>query len=92
MGGTNNGMDLLSLVTSVLNDGEVSSPDEDILRVVEGWRENETHNQDVPAVSHKRGLTLFVFIPFQDVHIISESNDKLSFSWSKTKVKENLSF
>ncbi|KAG5525066.1 hypothetical protein RHGRI_031674 [Rhododendron griersonianum] len=26
--GTNNGMDLLSLVTSVLNDGEVSSPDE----------------------------------------------------------------
>ncbi|KAF7126486.1 hypothetical protein RHSIM_Rhsim11G0069000 [Rhododendron simsii] len=28
-------------------------PDEGILRVVEGWREDETHNLDVSAVTHK---------------------------------------
>ena len=44
-------------------------PDEDILGVVEGWQDDETHNPDVPAVSHKRGLTPFVFIPFEEVQI-----------------------
>ncbi|KAL6984295.1 F-box protein 7 [Sarracenia purpurea var. burkii] len=64
--GANNRMDLLSIVTSGVNDGEVSGPDEDILEVVEGWQEDETHNPDVPAVSHKRGLTPFVFVPFEE--------------------------
>lgn len=60
-------MDLLSLVTSGVNDNEVCGPDEDILGVVEGWQDDETHNPDVPAVSHKRGLTPFVFVPFEEV-------------------------
>lgn len=60
-------MDLLSLVTSGVNDNEVGGPDEDILGVVEGWQDDETHNPDVPAVSHKRGLTPFVFVPFEEV-------------------------
>lgn len=62
-------MDLLSLVTSGVSDNEVNGPDEDILGVVEGWEEDETHNPDVPAVSHKRGLKAFVFVPFEEVHI-----------------------
>ncbi|CAL8997121.1 unnamed protein product [Prunus brigantina] len=65
--GANNRMDLLSLVTSGVNDNEVCGPDEDILGVVEGWQDDETHNPDVPAVSHKRGLTPFVFVPFEEV-------------------------
>ncbi|XP_022768175.1 F-box protein 7 isoform X3 [Durio zibethinus] len=65
--GANNRMDLLSLVTSGVNDNEASSPEEDILGVVEGWQDNESHNPDVPAVSHKRGLTPFVFVPFEEV-------------------------
>ncbi|XP_042035514.1 F-box protein 7-like isoform X1 [Salvia splendens] len=65
--GANNRMDLISLVTSGVNDVEASGSDEDILGVVEGWQEDETHNPDVPAVSHKRGLTPFVFVPFDEV-------------------------
>ncbi|KAK9270893.1 hypothetical protein L1049_026479 [Liquidambar formosana] len=65
--GANNRMDLLALVTSGVNDSEVNSPEEDVLGVVEGWQEDETHNPDVPAVSHKRGLTPFVFVPFEEV-------------------------
>ncbi|XP_047943290.1 F-box protein 7 [Salvia hispanica] len=65
--GANNRMDLISLVTSGVNDVEASGSDEDILGVVEGWEEDETHNPDVPAVSHKRGLTPFVFVPFDEV-------------------------
>ncbi|KAL0326169.1 UNVERIFIED_CONTAM: F-box protein 7 [Sesamum radiatum] len=65
--GANNRMDLISLVTSGVNDAEASGPDEDILGVVEGWQEDESHNPDVPAVSHKRGLTPFVFVPFDEV-------------------------
>ncbi|KAK2967146.1 hypothetical protein RJ640_006115, partial [Escallonia rubra] len=62
--GANNRMDLLSIVTSGVDDSEVS---EDILGVVEGWQDNETHNPDVPAITHKRGLTPFVFVPFEEV-------------------------
>ncbi|KAE8719571.1 F-box protein 7 [Hibiscus syriacus] len=65
--GANNRMDLLSLVTSGVDDNEASGPEEDILGVVEGWQDDETHNPDVPAVSHKRGLTPFVFVPFEEV-------------------------
>lgn len=68
--GANNRMDLMSLVTSGVNDAEASGPDEDILGIVEGWQEDETHNPDVPAVSHKRGLTPFVFVPFDEVSIM----------------------
>lgn len=65
--GANNRMDLLSLVTSGVNNDEVGGPDEDILGVVEGWQDDETHNPDVPAISHNRGLTPFVFVPFEEV-------------------------
>lgn len=56
-------MDLLSLVTSGVNDSEADGPEEDIL----GWQDDETHNPDVPAISHRRGLTTFVFVPFEEV-------------------------
>ncbi|GLU01059.1 hypothetical protein SLE2022_183850 [Rubroshorea leprosula] len=65
--GANNRMDLVSLVTSGVDSNEVGGPEEDILGVVEGWQDDETHNPDVPAVSHKRGLTPFVFVPFEEV-------------------------
>lgn len=61
-------MDLTSLVTSGVNDSEASGPEEDILGIVERWQDDETHNPDVPAVSHKRGMTPFVFIPFDEVY------------------------
>ncbi|KAB1223610.1 F-box protein 7 [Morella rubra] len=65
--GANNRMDLLSLVTSGVDDSEVNNHDEDILGVVEGWQDDESHNPDVPAISHKRGLTPFVFVSFDEV-------------------------
>ncbi|KAK4429648.1 F-box protein 7 [Sesamum alatum] len=79
--GANNRMDLISLVTSGVNDAEASGPDEDILGVVEGWQENETHNPDVPAVSHKRGLTPFVFVPFDEVEtsVLNLPVDKMDY-------------
>ena len=71
--GANNRMDLLSLVTSGVNDSEINDPDEDILGVVEGWQDDESHNPDVPAVSHRRGMMPFVFVPFHEVHVSSAS-------------------
>lgn len=65
--GANNRMDILALITSGVNDNEVNGPDEDMLGLVKDWEEDETHNPDVPAVSHKRGLTSFVFVPFEEV-------------------------
>jgi F-box protein 9 len=64
--GANNRMDLRSIVTSGINDNEVSGPEENILAAVEGWEANETHNPDIPAISHTRGLTPFVFVPFDE--------------------------
>jgi F-box protein 9 len=61
-------MDLLSLLTSGVSENEVKTPDEDILGVVEGWQDDESHNPDVPAVSHKRGMMPFVFVPFEEVY------------------------
>ncbi|PIN16172.1 F-box protein FBX9 [Handroanthus impetiginosus] len=79
--GANNRMDLLSLVTSGVGDAEVTGPDEDILGVVEGWQEDETHNPDVPAISHKRGLTPFVFVPFDEVEtsVLNLPVDKMDY-------------
>ncbi|KAK4276727.1 hypothetical protein QN277_014843 [Acacia crassicarpa] len=65
--GANNRMDLISLVTSGVSDNEASGTEEDILGVVGQWQDDETHNPDVPAVSHKRGMTPFVFVPFDEV-------------------------
>uniref|UniRef100_A0A0D6QR07 F-box domain-containing protein n=1 Tax=Araucaria cunninghamii TaxID=56994 RepID=A0A0D6QR07_ARACU len=64
--GANNRLDLLSLVTTGVSD-ELNADDEDVLGAIEGWREDETHNPDVPAVSHRRGLASLVFVPFEEV-------------------------
>ncbi|CAH9064266.1 unnamed protein product [Cuscuta epithymum] len=65
--GANNRMDLMALLTGGVTEDEVTFTGEDILGVVEGWQEDETHDPDVPAISHKRGLTPFVFVPFEEV-------------------------
>ncbi|GAB4844170.1 F-box protein 7 [Ancistrocladus abbreviatus] len=67
--GANNRMDLLSLVTSGVNENDANNHEEDMLGVVEGWQDDETHHPDVPAISHKRGLTPFIFVPFEEVEI-----------------------
>ncbi|XP_042479908.1 F-box protein 7 isoform X2 [Macadamia integrifolia] len=80
--GANNRMDLLSLVTSGVNDNEINGHDnEDMLGVVEGWQDDETHNPDVPAVSHKRGMTPFVFVPFEEVEasVLNLPVDKMDY-------------
>ncbi|KAI3442707.1 F-box domain-containing protein [Psidium guajava] len=79
--GANNRMDMLSLVTSGVNDNEVRGDEPDILGVVEGWQDDETHNPDVPAISHKRGLTPFVFVPFEEVEksVLNLPVDKMDF-------------
>lgn len=65
--GANNRLDLISLVTSGVQETEVSGHEEDVLNATEGWDDDETHNPDVPAVSHRRGLAPFVFVPFDEV-------------------------
>ncbi|XP_058088948.1 F-box protein 7 isoform X2 [Magnolia sinica] len=79
--GANNRLDLLSLVTSGVNDSEINDPDGDMLGVVEGWEEDETHNPDVPAVSHRRGFTPFVFVPFEEVEtsVLNLPVDKMDY-------------
>ncbi|GER37740.1 F-box family protein [Striga asiatica] len=79
--GANNRMDLLSLVTSGVNDAEASGPGDDILGVVEGWQENETHNPDVPATSHRRGLSPFVFVSFEEAEtsVLNLPVDKMDY-------------
>ncbi|XP_073317946.1 F-box protein 7-like [Primulina huaijiensis] len=79
--GANNRLDLLSLVTSGVNDTEASRSDEEILGVVEGWEEDETHDPDIPAISHRRGLTPFVFVPFDEVgtSVLNLPMDKMDY-------------
>eukprot|EP00262_Sarcandra_glabra_P006980 TRINITY_DN19549_c0_g1_i1.p1 TRINITY_DN19549_c0_g1~~TRINITY_DN19549_c0_g1_i1.p1 ORF type:complete len:328 (+),score=34.80 TRINITY_DN19549_c0_g1_i1:168-1151(+) len=79
--GANNRLDILSLVTSGVNDSELQDPDGDMLGVVEGWEEDETHNPDVPAVSHRRGFTPFVFVPFEEVEtsVLNLPVDKMDY-------------
>ena len=68
--GANNRLDPLALITTGINVTEVRHSNDDVLGVVEGWQENETHNPDVPAVSHRRGLAPFVFVPFEEVCLL----------------------
>ena len=72
--GANNRMNLISLVTSGVNSDEVNGLDEGIHGVVERWQDDDTHNLDVPAISHKRGLTPFVFVPFEEVHLYTSQH------------------
>ncbi|KAJ0976892.1 hypothetical protein J5N97_012366 [Dioscorea zingiberensis] len=79
--GANNRLDLLKLVTTGVDESELNDPDDDMLGVVEGWGEDETHNPDVPAISHKRGLTPFVFVPFEEVEtsVLNLPVDKMDY-------------
>ncbi|GAB2290469.1 F-box protein 7 [Dionaea muscipula] len=79
--GANNRMDLLSLVTSGVNENEANSHEEDMLGVVERWQDDETHHPDVPAVSHKRGLTPFIFVSFDEVgtSVLNLTVDKMDY-------------
>ncbi|KAG1369852.1 F-box protein 7 [Cocos nucifera] len=78
--GANNRLDLLKLLTTGVNESEISNQ-EDMLAVVEGWQEDETHNPDVPAISHRRGLTPFVFVPFEEVEtsVLNLPVDKMDY-------------
>lgn len=50
-------------------DETIEGHEDDILKATEGWDEDETHNPDVPAESHRRGLAPFVFVPFHEVSL-----------------------
>jgi F-box protein 9 len=65
--GANNRLDFVSLVTSGIGEDATHLDGEDVLGAVEGWEEDETHDPDVPAVSHKRGMAPFVFVPWEEV-------------------------
>lgn len=67
--GAYNRLDLLSLVTCGVDENLVPNETEDVINIVDGWQENETHNPDIPAVSHRRGMQPFVFVPFEEVTI-----------------------
>uniref|UniRef100_A0A1D1YBE6 F-box protein 7 n=1 Tax=Anthurium amnicola TaxID=1678845 RepID=A0A1D1YBE6_9ARAE len=79
--GANNRLDLLMLVTTGVNDNELSHHNNDMLGAVEWWQENETHNPDVPAVSHRRGMAPFVFVPFEEVEtsVLNLPVDKMDY-------------
>jgi F-box protein 9 len=65
--GANNRLDVLKILTTGVNKTELRNWKGNILELVEGWEEDETHDPDVPAVSHSRGLAPFVFVPFEEV-------------------------
>jgi len=65
--GANNRLDVLKILTTGVNATELKNWTSSILELVEGWEEDETHDPDVPAVSHSRGLSPFVFVPFEEV-------------------------
>ncbi|KAI0494447.1 hypothetical protein KFK09_024585 [Dendrobium nobile] len=79
--GANNRLDMLRLVTTGVNESEINNDGDDILGVVEGWQEDETHNPDVPATSHRRGLSPFVFVPFEEVEtsVLNLPVDKMDY-------------
>ncbi|XP_073003281.1 F-box protein 7 [Typha latifolia] len=79
--GANNRLDLLKLVTTGVNAIELQNREGDMLGLVEGWEEDETHDPDVPAISHRRGLTPFVFVPFEEVEtsVLNLPVDKMDY-------------
>ncbi|CAK9226895.1 unnamed protein product [Sphagnum jensenii] len=78
--GANNRLDVLSLVTCGVDENEMSSGAE-VLDVTEGWEEDETHNPDIPATSHRRGMAAFVFVPFEEVEtsVLNLPVDKMDY-------------
>uniref|UniRef100_A0A0D9W520 F-box protein Hrt3/FBXO9 C-terminal domain-containing protein n=1 Tax=Leersia perrieri TaxID=77586 RepID=A0A0D9W520_9ORYZ len=64
--GANNRLDVLKILTTGVNATELRNWKGNVLELVESWGEDETHDPEVPAVSHSRGLTPFVFVPFEE--------------------------
>uniref|UniRef100_A0A0E0DEC6 F-box protein n=1 Tax=Oryza meridionalis TaxID=40149 RepID=A0A0E0DEC6_9ORYZ len=64
--GANNRLDVLKILTTGVNATELRNWKGSVLELVETWDEDETHDPEVPAVSHSRGLTPFVFVPFEE--------------------------
>ncbi|KAM3367524.1 hypothetical protein ACQJBY_016232 [Aegilops geniculata] len=79
--GANNRLDVLKILTTGVNGTELGNWKGNILELVEDWEENETHNPDVPAVSHSRGLTPFVFVPFEeaDTSVLNLPVEKMDY-------------
>lgn len=79
--GAYNRLDLLSLVTCGVDENLVPNETEDVINIVDGWQENETHNPDIPAVSHRRGMQPFVFVPFEEVDtsVLNLPVDKMDY-------------
>ncbi|XP_009403691.2 F-box protein 7-like isoform X1 [Musa acuminata AAA Group] len=79
--GANNRLDVLKLVTTGVNESEVRNHGDDMLGIVEGWEEDETHDPDVPAISHGRGLTPFVFVSFEEAEtsVLNLPVDKMDY-------------
>lgn len=63
--GAYNRLDLLSLVTCGVDENDIATGSEEV--IIDGWQDDETHNPDIPAISHRRGMQPFVFIPFEEV-------------------------
>ncbi|KAL2609824.1 hypothetical protein R1flu_028397 [Riccia fluitans] len=78
--GANNRMDLVSLITSGVGE-DAPADEENVLEAVEGWDEDETHDPDVPAVTHRRGVATFVFVPFEEVEtsVLNLPVEKMDF-------------
>ncbi|KAJ4814135.1 F-box only protein 9 [Rhynchospora pubera] len=78
--GANNRMDLLKILTTGVDKNELKNRD-NILSLVEGWEEDESHDPDVPAVSHNRGMTPFVFVPFEEAEtsVLNLPVDKMDY-------------
>jgi len=79
--GANNRLDVLKILTTGVNAPELKNWTGSILELVEGWEEDETHDPDVPAVSHSRGLSPFVFVPFEeaDTSVLNLPVEKMDY-------------
>eukprot|EP00850_Spirogloea_muscicola_P017173 SM000145S00790 [mRNA] locus=s145:38717:41309:- [translate_table: standard] len=79
--GANNRLDVVNILTSGMDESEVPPESEDVLPIIAGWEDDESHHPDVPAISHRRGLAPFVFVPWEEVDT-SDLNlpvDKMDF-------------
>lgn len=77
--GAYNRLDLLSLVTCGVDENDIESESQDV--IIDGWQDDETHNPDIPAISHRRGMQPFVFIPFEEVDtsVLNLPVDKMDY-------------
>ena len=85
--GANNRLDFSGLVTTGVNKSEVINHQESLLGFLEGWPEDETHDPAVPAISHSRGLSACVFVPFNEVMLLCFAT---SIPWKYTSTVTSL--